>query len=195
MLYYGLGNEVPHTQDEIAKIMGVNKQRIGSIILECLRKLGRYPYKNILLEIYKGDSLEIGNENEIESKMIARSLSDGSSGLFREIDYIENEYFKNMKLNQILEILNQMSKNQRILLTLYYGIGEPVTRDIEIISKKTGISKSSIYDERRKALTKFKQILAQQNNLANKEEQYINQYMLYQYLNNLEKNASNKRKK
>lgn len=183
-LHCGLDNGIEKTQVEIAKIIGTSNKVINQKVKTGFAILKRYPYRNILLNLYEKEKPQ--NEEKSTSyddRFMEMALNNGSSSVTLTIEYLEEQYFKNMPVPVIMEIINELPPIYSELLILYYGIGREPIRDISILSKKIGISKGLIYQNRRKATKMYKAVLANKHSHLKLSDKYHNEHMIYHYLN------------
>ena len=184
ILHFGLENGQPKSAVEIARIIGSSKNGVHQIIQQAIMKLKRYPYKNILLDIYEREHPQKKQESEkpYTEMWMDLEINSGRSSLSSRIEYLEEQYFKNIPTQEVLEIANKLSPLYRNILILYYGIGTEIIRDRETLSHMLGISKNAVYLTRREAMKAFKAELAKKYQSLDISDKYNNEQMVHHYL-------------
>ncbi len=144
--------------------------KIGKIKNNLVQKYGRYPNSEEIAKALKINLKEVleairinnphvsldaplNNENDEESRLI-------------DILYDENQEtpdtkaLKHIRCNEIEDILSKLSKREKEVIKLFFGIGEETTHTLEEIGQRLNLTRERIRQIKDKALRRLKSPLS-----------------------------------
>ena len=122
MLNFGFYNNRIYTQQEISKIMSLSRPYISNIISKIINKLGEKLNKQGLIELKSKNILSLDKAEK------DKKVKGTKARTRRKIKSIY-EYFNNYTKEQINEMLESLSEEEKALIELRYGkdLNNPVT--------------------------------------------------------------------
>ena len=110
MLHFGFYDDKTHTQREIADMFSISQSYVSRVIKRIVKKIGKQLSQKGVIEL-KGESIS-KNKEQIND--------EGSENMARELQTIY-KYFKDYSKEQINEMLEKLTEEEKALITLRYG--------------------------------------------------------------------------
>lgn len=113
ILHFGFYNNETHTQKEISKMLSISQPCVSRIISRIVKQVGEILEENGLIELRaKNKPNRISNHNTIKEEKDKK--------MARELQTIY-QYFKDYTKEQVDEMLEKLSEEEKSLITIRYG--------------------------------------------------------------------------
>lgn len=113
MLYFGFYNDKTHTQKEIADMLSISRSYISRLITKIVKQVGKILEEKGLIELRTPQK----PKDTFKSK---NKIEEGGKKMSRRLQTIY-EYFNSYTKEQIDDMLEKLSEEEKILITLRYG--------------------------------------------------------------------------
>lgn len=157
MLYFGFYNDKTHTQEEIADMMSISRPYVSFLISKSLKTLGQQLQQKGVIELRtEGQSAKTNKEH---------NKKEGENKVGRKLKTIY-DYFSSYTKEQVDEMLEKITEEERTLITLRYG---------EDLNNPTPgkLSKKETNKFYRTLIPKMKRILSNLNDEKTKKKETI----------------------
>ena len=143
LLRYGFNNNTPMTIEEISKIFNISRERVRQIESKALMKIRRSKHIKALVEYTQNPDKALENIEFFREKY--RETGNSNKAFFKEIGQIQEkekkemrklqtiyQYFKDYTKEQIDAMIEKLTDEERLLITLRYGedLNHPTPREI-----------------------------------------------------------------
>ena len=148
--HFGLfGNEI-HTQEWIAKKLGISRSYVSRIVQRVLNDMKR---------MLEDDNIDLENKKSQENKKDKKQLYN---------DKLAND-FSNYTKEEISKVLDYISENRRNVFILYYGIDSNKSFSYKEIMEKLNLTKEQVYNFLFNAKKDIREILENKKSISEKQ--------------------------
>lgn len=112
MLYFGFYNDKIHTQKEIADMMSISQSYVSRLIIKIVKRLGH--------QLQQKGVIELRIEGQLPKTKPEPNKKEGGKKMAKELKSIY-EYFSSYTKEQVDEMLEKLTEEERALITLRYG--------------------------------------------------------------------------
>lgn len=147
MLHFGFYNDKTHTQKEIADMMSISQSYVSRLIKKIVKRLGQ--------QLKQKGVIELRIEEQSSKTKPEPNQKEGGKKMAKRLQSIY-EYFSSYPKEQVDEMLEKLTEEERTLITLRYG--EDLNNPISVKLSKE--EKNKFYGS---LIPKMKRILSNQN--------------------------------
>lgn len=177
ILYYGLNDEYPKSDPQIAKILGLSRQRAEQHRIDAINNLRnpiRAKYIKELVQGYTKISLLKENSNI--------SFIDQNDSSYEKLEVFLSQF---LPPEDLIETIMQLEEKYQKILLSHFRLTNDRTLSYPDKIQELGISTSTYLKRKKDGLAKMRQILTKKYILdnQNKDTKYLLDYLMYNYLN------------